>query len=133
MSYQSASSDSSCVIKLVVDLSTVILNYHIAILTSATIFCFMNFFTAITAPVSAQVTKPAGRDLSQCCFSRQEYLVKRILRELRVLGIGKLFRWVTNRLNEVEMSFQGRGQVPTGGEAGVSPDPTIDGLLQAVS
>ena len=47
-----------------------------------------------------------------------------------MLGTGKLFRWVTIRLNEVDLAdgIQGRGQAPTGARAGASPAPTIHGL-----
>ena len=104
MSCRSASFDSSYVIQQVDDLSTVILNYFSKILTSATIFCFMNFFMAITAQVSAQVIKQAGRVLSQCCFSIRGYQEVMILWEFQAVSTGKLFRLILNSLVEVDFS-----------------------------
>src|SRR5436190_10574372 len=102
MSYHSASSDSSSVIKLVIELTTGIRNYYNSILTSVTIFCFMNFFMEITVPGLVQVTRRAGLDLLQCCSSSQELWARMTLWEFRMLATGKLFRCIVNRLSEVD-------------------------------
>src|SRR5438552_10521632 len=102
MSLYSASSDFSSAINLVIEHTTVILNYYNSILTSATIFCFMNFFMEITVPVWVQVTRRAGLDLLQCCFSSQELWARMTLWEFRMLATGKLFRCIVNRLSEVD-------------------------------
>src|SRR5260370_788850 len=89
---------------MVVAHSMGMMNFYSATPNGATICCSMNFFTAIKAMVSVQATRLAGQDLLQCCFSSQECGAKTIRWEFRVLGTGRLYHWVTSRLNVVDLT-----------------------------